>query len=179
MNTPFEELGFKPLIGTDEVSIDDKGRVLFSKKKRERLGQNFALVVGDVGCLEAYPNAVWQRRLADVFRHEGINHGRQQFTRLFLGFAEDDLGFDSQGRVVIPVEFRRMAKLVDRVLLIGCGDRVEIWSKAEWDAFNRDRDDYGRRRREDIARAYTEMVGYEAGHARPGHAGGGTQDASA
>jgi DNA-binding transcriptional regulator/RsmH inhibitor MraZ len=51
----------KPLIGTDEATIDDKGRILVGKKKRERLGEPFAIAVGEVGCLVAYPEPVWQQ----------------------------------------------------------------------------------------------------------------------
>ena len=33
----------KPLIGTDEAIIDVKGRLLLSKKKRDRLGDSFVI----------------------------------------------------------------------------------------------------------------------------------------
>ena len=49
----------KPLIGTDEDTIDDKGRLLVSKKKRERLGEDFVMALGATGCVVVYPELVW------------------------------------------------------------------------------------------------------------------------
>lgn len=160
-------LGFKPLIGTDEATIDEKGRILFSKKKRERLGDDFVVVLGDVGCLEAYPAAVWADRLQNIFRYESINQGRQQYTRLVLGLAEDELKFDAQGRVVIPQKLRTLAQLKDRVLLVGCGDRVEIWDRDQWEEYDRNPEGYGIARRKSIETAYQRMKSGGDGGATP------------
>lgn len=152
-------LGFKPLIGTEEATIDDKGRILFSKKKRERLGQNFAVTLGATGCVVAYPLPVWERLLSEIFAHDSTNSARDQYTRLVLGVADDDLNFDSQGRVVIPHKLRALAKLEDKVLLVGCGDRVEIWSKPEWEEYWKYPEAYARERREAIENAWLKMKG--------------------
>lgn len=149
----------KPLIGTDEATIDDKGRILVGKKKRERLGEPFAIAVGEVGCLVAYPEEVWQRKVAEMLSFDSLNQGRQQYTRLFLGYADDELKFDQQGRVVVPQKLRDIAKLSDKVLLVGCGDRLEIWAKDEYERFQEDTEGYGAKRREALAKAHGQMVG--------------------
>ena len=149
---------FKPLTGTDEATIDDKGRILVGKKKRERLGEPFAVALGPSGCLEAYPEWMWQRKLREMLVHDSTNLGREQYTRLILGSADDELRFDSQGRVVVPQKLRDMAKLKDKVLLVGCGDRLEIWSKTEYDTYSADPDGYGQQRRETIQKAQAKMV---------------------
>jgi MraZ protein len=150
---------FKPLIGTEEANLDDKGRLLVSKKKRERLGDDFILVLGKVGCLIAYPKVVWEQLLSEIFAVETMNPAREEYTRLVLGTAEDDLKFDVQGRVVVPQKLRTEAKLSREILLIGCGDRVEIWAKAEWEKFNEFPEQYGKDRRFAIEAAYNRMVG--------------------
>lgn len=152
-------IGFKPLIGTDEATIDDKGRILVGKKKRERLGEPFTMALGDVGCLVAYPEARWQSMVEEIMRYDAINQGRQQFTRLVLGLADDELKFDAQGRFVVPQKLRELAKIKDRVMLVGCGDRLEIWAKEEWEQYSEFPDVYGQQRREAIAKAYNQMVG--------------------
>src|SRR5271166_5780519 len=86
------------LTGTDEATIDDKGRILVGKKKRERLGDTFALAIGQTGCLIAYPQNVWDTIVHEIFRHESINAGTEQYTRFVLAEAEDDIKFDQQGR---------------------------------------------------------------------------------
>jgi MraZ protein len=151
-------LPFKPLIGTDEATIDEKGRILIGKKKRERLGESFAMALGNVGCLVAYPEREWQRMLVEMLNYDSINQGREQYTRLILGLADDELKFDAQGRVVVPQKLRELAKLKDRVMLVGCGSRLEIWAKQEWDLYSENPDSYGQGRREAIAKAYGQMV---------------------
>ena len=151
---------FKPLIGTDEAIIDSKGRILVSKKKRDRLGEPFAMALGNLGCLVAYPEAVWRRMFDEIMQYSYINQGRQQYTRLVLGLADDELKFDAQGRVVVPQKLRDLAKLEKEVLIIGCGDRAEIWAKEEWDEFNRNPNDYAQHRRDAIEAAYLQMTGH-------------------
>lgn len=149
----------KPLMGTEEAIIDAKGRLLLSKKKRERLGESFVIAVGHPGCLAIYPEKVWDGMLADIMQYESINDGRQQFTRLVLGLAEDELSCDGQGRVVIPQKLRELAKLTKEVLIIGCGERAEIWAKEEWEKYNENPDTYGQQRRNAIAKALGQMKG--------------------
>lgn len=150
---------FKPLTGTDEATIDDKGRILVGKKKRERLGEPFAVALGPSGCLEAYPEWVWRRKLDEMLQHDTTNLGREQYTRLILGSADDDQRFDSQGRFVVPQKLREAAKLADKVLVVGCGDRLEIWAKSEYEAYVKDPIGYGRERRDAIQSAQAQMVG--------------------
>lgn len=154
-----QPIDFKPLIGTDEATIDDKGRIILNKKKRERLGPNFVISIGAVGCLVAHPEIVWDRYLSEIFSYESINEGRAQYSRLVLGTAEDEMNCDMQGRFVVPSRLRDICKLKDKVLLVGCGDRIEFWDKAEWDLYCEDPDGYGKKRVDEIQRAYGRMVG--------------------
>lgn len=147
----------KPLLGTDEATIDSKGRILVSKKKRDRLGSGFAMCLGDNGCLYAYPAEQWEAILEEIYASDPTNPGRQVFTRLVLGEADDDLSFDDVGRVVIPQKLRAKAKLDKDVLLIGCGDRLEIWAKEEYAEFERKGEAYEAERKEKIRNARREM----------------------
>jgi MraZ protein len=153
--------GSKPklLLGQDEATIDDKGRVLFSKKKRERLGEDFVMCLGDNGCLYAYPSDVWEPMAAEVLSHDRTNQGRQVYTRLVLGTAVDELNFDGQGRAVVPRMLREMAKLKDRIVLIGCGDRLEIWAEDELKKHDASPATYGRERADLINEARRQMRG--------------------
>lgn len=151
--------GFQPLIGTEEATVDEKGRVLFSKKKRERLGESFALVLGKVGGVTVYPEGVWNSLFEEVFAVPTMNPARETYTRLVLGTAEDEITFDGQGRLVIPKRLRDEAKLTGEVLLIGCGDRIEIWNKVEWEKYNEFPEHYNKDRRNAIQQAYDSMTG--------------------
>lgn len=147
----------KRLLGRDEATIDDKGRILFAKKKRDRLGDDFVMCLGDNGCLYAYPAEVWEALMEDVLSYDPTNQGRQTYTRLVLGTAEDELNFDGQGRAVVPRKLREMAKLRDRIVLIGCGDRLEIWDADELAAMEANPRGYCHERMESIRKAREEM----------------------
>lgn len=151
----------KPLIGTDEATIDDKGRLLVSKKKRERLGEDFVMALGSAGCLVVYPELVWSRMVAEILSNPSTNQGRQRFTRFMVGSAEDEMRFDRQGRVVVPQKLREAAKLTNSVLVIGCLDRLEIWATDEWAAYQADTEGYARDRQQAVDRAHRQMTGGE------------------
>jgi MraZ protein len=152
---------FEPLLGTDEATLDEKGRILFSKKKRDRLGEHFTVGVGTVGCLVAYPRPVWLDLVKSILSQDPTNLGREIYTRYVLGQADDDLKFDAQGRVIIPQKLREIALIKDKgqVVLVGCGDRLEIWSKEEHAKYEKDPEVYGQERREAILRAQRMMRG--------------------
>ena len=99
------------LVGTDEAVLDDKGRLLFSKKKRDALGENFVLAQGPLSNLVLYPANTWAELVADFGKYERLNFGRQQYTRLLFGTAAADLKFDGQGRLVIPAKLREKGKI--------------------------------------------------------------------
>lgn len=149
--------GGKALIGTDESTIDDKGRILVPKKKRDRLGPDFALTLSEFGCLVAYPQSVWERKVGELLEGDSLDPGLQQYTRLVVGDADDELNFDQQGRVVIPLRLREAARLTDRVSLVGCVNRVEIWAKDEYERYKDDMRHYGGRRRQAFDEARAQM----------------------
>lgn len=140
-------MGFEPLLGTDEASLDDKGRLIFTKKKRDRLGDNFVVTLGPKGCLEAYPAAIWSDMVAKLLNMDALNEGVAEYSALLLGTAEDDLKFDPQGRVVIPLRLRKKASIEKDVVIVGCGNRCEIWAKSEFEEYEKDRLNYGKNRR--------------------------------
>jgi MraZ protein len=148
---------FKPLMGTDEATIDDKGRLLVGKKKRDRLGKDFVFAISENGVLAAYPLETWRAVSAELGRVAPINLGRQIYARMIMGTAEDDMNFDQQGRVVIPLKLREASKLGDKVVLVGAYDRLEIWSPTQWEHYNNDPKVYGRVRLEAINEAMTMM----------------------
>ena len=146
------------ILGTELVTLDEKGRLLLAKKKRERLGPDFAIVHGEVGCLIAYPKARWEKLAREILDRPTTNPGRQQYSRLLLANSEDDMNCDTQGRFVIPKELRGLAKLGKDVLLVGCGDRMEIWIPEQYAKYKEDPDNYERGRRATLELAERRMT---------------------
>ena len=44
-----------------------------------------------------------------------------------------DVEMDSQGRVVIPQDLRDSAGITKEVVIIGDGEKAEVWDRAKWD----------------------------------------------
>jgi len=157
-------LDLKPLLGTDEATIDNKGRILLGKKKRDRLGDSFAMAIGELGCICIYPERRWQARLDEMELSDPMNQGRNDYARLFFGTAEDELTCDGQGRVVIPQQIRDVVKLNEKILVVGCFDHIEVWDPQEYKEYWKYEELYAKERRASLGRAYKAMKGItEAG----------------
>ena len=55
----------------------------------------------------------------------------KRFQRLVLGYASD-LQLDGSGRILIPPALRDYAKLEKRAVLVGQGNKLELWSEELW-----------------------------------------------
>ena len=153
--------GSKPkrLSGWEPANVDDKGRVLFSKRKRDILGDDFVMRLGDNGCICVYSEEEWASVTSEMDGHPKTSPGRQMYSRLLMETAVEELNFDGQGRVVIPRMLRDMAKIVGPVVIIGADERAEIWSAEEHEKHLEDMDGYGKERIEMFDRARKRMRG--------------------
>lgn len=157
MDSGNEGMVFMALIGEEEASIDDKGRVAISKKQRDRLGHDFVMTISEYGCVAAYPEVAWKAKLREINEVPSSDPFRVEYSMLFLGPAEDKLNCDKQGRVVVPRGLRESAGLKDRVVVVGVGDRYLIWNKDEYEKYKRDRAGYNREHREMVLSTYNSM----------------------
>ena len=54
--------------------------------------------------------------------------------RFFLSGATE-VNFDNQGRINIPMPLIKYSDLLKDCIVIGVNERLEIWSKENWDSF--------------------------------------------
>ena len=113
-------------------SIDTKGRVIVPVKFRESLGAEFVVTKGLDGCLFVFPNDEWNIFEEKLKSLPMANKDARKFVRFFLaGAAVVEL--DKQGRILIPPVLRESAALDKDVVVVGVGNRVEIWDKTRWE----------------------------------------------
>ena len=122
------------MTGTDEHSIDAKGRLFIPAKLREELGSAFYLAMGVDACLAIYPQSTWDR-FTEKFASLPMSQSKAM-RPLFANAAKCEP--DSQGRIVIPQKLRKYAGLEKATAIIGVHDRAEIWSAAAWNAQEED-----------------------------------------
>ena len=126
-------------IGEYQHSLDNKGRIIIPSKFREDLGDVFIMTKGLDNCLFVYPKNEW-KVLEDKLKLLPLTRkDARAFVRFFFaGATECEL--DKQGRILIPSNLREHGKLEKDAVIIGVSNRVEVWSKEEWQLYNDDDD---------------------------------------
>ncbi len=126
-------------LGEYQHNIDPKGRLIIPAKFREDLGEQFVLSKGLDGCLFVYPLKEWQE-LENKLRSLPLTQkDARAFARTFFSGA-NEAELDKQGRVLLPPTLRNYAKITKDVMVIGVGNRLEIWDLAAWDKYNNESD---------------------------------------
>lgn len=121
-------------IGEYHHSIDEKGRLIIPAKFRGELGDNFIVTRGIENCLFVYSLDSWNRIVDKLQSLPFTKRDARQFVRFFLSGASE-AEFDKQGRINITSPLVSYAKLEKECIIIGTGDRLEIWSKQQWNEF--------------------------------------------
>jgi len=113
-------------------TIDTKGRMSVPSKLRDALGDTFVVTKGLDGCLMAYNTCEWENFEQKLQELPLTNKNARKLVRHFSGGAVD-VEIDGQGRILLPANLREHAGLTKEVVLIGMGNRVEIWSRDKYE----------------------------------------------
>jgi MraZ protein len=116
--------------GEYEHIMDDKGRVSLPIRHREELGDVVMIGRGTRGQVNVLPMSLWQG-MAERAQQASQDRGDIDDTVRFL-FSYNEAELDRQGRIVLPASLRRHGELGTDVVILGNGDRVEIWSRDRW-----------------------------------------------
>lgn len=129
-----EKWGIYMFMGEYHHSIDDKGRLIIPAKFRSELGDKFIITRGIENCLFAYPEKRWEEIVHKLESLPFTKKDARNFTRFFLSGATV-AEFDKQGRVNITSPLINYASIEKECIIIGTGDRLEIWSEDAWNSF--------------------------------------------
>ena len=121
--------------GEFDHSVDDKGRVIIPTKFRTSLGERCYMTKGLGGCLFVYTESSYKDLSETLARQKQLDEHTMRLQRFF---TSSELYPDNQGRVSIPAKLREYAKisLLDEVVVVGTGSRIEIWSSRSWAVYN-------------------------------------------
>lgn len=123
-------------VGEYHHTIDDKGRLTIPSRIREELGSDFVITRGLDGCLFIYKKEDWNILINKYQALPNVKDARN-FMRFLLSGANTAC-FDKQGRININLPLIKYADLKKDCVIIGVGDRLEIWDKSRWDNFLND-----------------------------------------
>ena len=124
--------------GINPLSLDGKGRLSVPAKYRQPLldadGGQMVLTVDRDRCLLLYSLSVWEDVERKLIQLSSTNKRARALKRLLLGHAEECC-LDASGRILLPAPLREFASLDKRVVLVGQGNKFEIWNEEAWYAW--------------------------------------------
>lgn len=123
------------LIGEFNHGMDQKNRIIVPVKLREDLGESFIITKGLDGCLYIYPKNEWLMFEAKLKALPLTSKDARAFVRFFFSGA-NEMEPDKMGRILIPQSLLEYAGIADEVVSVGMMNRVEVWSKEKWKAYN-------------------------------------------
>lgn len=122
--------------GINAITIDAKGRLPIPTRYHDVLSaqeDGYLVVTIDIEetCLLLYPAAEWRNIEHKLQNLPSFNPASRRIQRLLIGHATD-VKLDGSGRVLLPPLLRDYAQLNKRVVMIGQGNKFEIWDETAW-----------------------------------------------
>jgi len=87
----------------------------------------------DDPCLLVYTEQEWQETLPRLQALPNLNKAARHIQRRMIGYAAP-LEMDGNGRVLLSSTLREFAGLEKKIMLVGQGHRLELWSEERWNA---------------------------------------------
>jgi MraZ protein len=116
------------------VTIDAKGRMAIPTAYREaiqRICENHLVVVYnpfELGCLWLYPRPQWERLRDQVNKLPRAKRANRDMQMKVVGAAAM-VDLDSAARILLPASQRAATGIEKKAILMGMGDRLDIWSE--------------------------------------------------
>jgi MraZ protein len=123
--------------GAAQLNLDTKSRLAIPARYRDALlaccSGHLVLTADADGCLLFYPQPEWEPIREKLLKLSALNPRIRALQRRLIGYAED-VEMDAAGRVLISPALRSYAMLDRHVMLIGQGNKFELWDEARWQA---------------------------------------------
>jgi len=122
--------------GVAQLNLDSKGRLAVPSKFRDALAArcsgHLVITADSDRCLLIYPQPDWEPIEQKLMALSSFNAQIRELQRRLVGYAEDVV-MDATGRILVPPALRRFAQLEKAVMLVGQGNKFELWNKDNWD----------------------------------------------
>ena len=125
----------KMFLGEYRHSLDDKGRLFIPARLREALGKRFYISKGFDHCLMIYDEEQWNL-FAEKLNALTMGQKKNRDIKRFFFSGADEFTCDKQGRVLLSATLREHAGISKDTVIVGVGDKAEIWSAEQWQARN-------------------------------------------
>jgi MraZ protein len=121
--------------GVAQLTLDSKGRVAVPARYREslvtRCAGHLVITADSDKCLLLYPLPDWEPIQQKLMALSSFNPRIRDLQRRLIGYAED-VQIDGAGRLLISSALRNFAELDKNIVLVGQGNKFELWDQAKW-----------------------------------------------
>lgn len=122
--------------GNYEHTIDAKNRLavpadIRARWRPEEQGAAWYSVPWTGNLLRLYPERDFETRAKSGFLSLTPDEDESDLQATLFGMSKR-LEVDSAGRIMLPDQHIKLAKLPREVILVGCGDRLEVRDRAGW-----------------------------------------------
>jgi len=126
-------------IGQFNYNIDDKGRITLPTAYRNKYEDMVVAVKGLETCIYIYSLSEWEKLASKIADLAFTKKNNREFSRIFLSGAYE-AEIDTKGRINLDTLLIEHAKLNKECVIIGAGNRVEIWDKSIWQDYYNERE---------------------------------------
>ena len=120
--------------GETAITVDDKGRLAIPTAYRDLVAGECAnrLVITynpfESGCLWLFPYAVWEKARDQVNALSKVKTAHRDLQMKLVGAAAV-VEPDSAARILLPASQRATTGIEKKAVLLGMGDKFELWSE--------------------------------------------------
>ena len=118
--------------------LDAKGRLVLPAKMKgnlpEAASSELFMREGFEPCLELYPLIEYKKIYSKI---AGLNEFNAEYRKLQRNFfrGSTTVELDTAGRLLIPKSMLQYASLDKEIVVVGMGNRMEIWNPEEYEKF--------------------------------------------
>ena len=130
------------MLGTYSHQLDDKNKIRIPARLKSELRDDFTLTKGVDGCIYVFAQSVFAAHINGKLDEVSIgDRAAQRPLRLLMASAYE-VSEDKQGRLILPAELIKHAGIKKNVVILGVGNRAEIWDEERWNAYCGGDDDF-------------------------------------
>lgn len=126
--------------GRFDCKVDAKGRLIMPAAFREGRTQKSLSdwvvtnsLVRKSRCLDLYLQPEWEKLEKKLSTMPQLNKDVQTYQRFYMSGAQT-VQLDGQNRLILPQNLREFIGLEQDLVLVGMGQKIELWSAGTWAA---------------------------------------------
>lgn len=121
-------------LGTFKHNLDVKNRLTLPSKFTNKLLEKVVVSKGFDGCLELRSIAAIEKYADELMNLSQTKKDTRIVVRQLLANAAD-LEIDKANRILMPTNLLLEANLTKEVIIIGIGNKIEIWDAIKYEEF--------------------------------------------